>query len=386
MEKTVKANEPSHASATQRAFFSTRRVTPFFPQTQYWTPAPHSIQRDPEQSGATGNPPAQPAFPAVTAPAQAPTLATPGPSQATAICGAWQTAPDRDIHSQCVFHVQFVEAMQQSRDNIRAVGTPYSTAIADFYTALLAAVPLSNHPAPGRAVRYSYSNLSITVSSGVTLSVPNFELILEQDLSTTRSHGAILGHTLTLNEMPPLSTRSQAEIERTLYHEMIHFISGEIDQLNRTRRQAAAAGGPPAQIVHPEFDSATYAAFQPILETALEPVFLRALQQYAPTLDSQRMQPLATAYAGLQWVTWLTEAIARIEEAVYLARRAGRGFTQTDLTALPQAWLSTAPYWRNVHVTGTDLQTHITSEQPYITQNILPIVRQIQTEYLRRRP
>lgn len=277
--------------------------------------------------------------------------------------------------------------MRQSRDNIRAVNTPYSAAIASCYDSLLTPVTLTrtHHPAPGRAINYTYRNLSIVLSGEITLNVPNFELELEQNLSSTRSHGAISGHTLTLNEIPPVSHRGQADIERTLYHEMIHFIHGEVDQFNRTRRQTATAGQS-AQVVHPEFDSTTYATSQPLLEAALAPVFLRALQRYAPIVDAQRLQTLATAYAGLQWVTWLTESIAPVEEAIYMARRTGHGFTHSDLTNMSQGWLQTPQYWRNAHVAATDMQTHIASERQYIDQHILPIVRQIQTDYLRRRP
>lgn len=324
-------------------------------------------------------------FPAIAPPASAPKLAVPGPSQAIAVCGSWNTAPDRAKQGACVHHVQFVEALTQSRDNIRAVDTPYSKAIADLYDALLKPAKLAQHPMPNQPLRFSYTNLSIALTPTVSVTLPSFDMVLEQDLSSSRANGSVLNNTLTLNEMPPLAVRPQVDIERTIYHEAVHFLAGEAASYNRTQ-QAAAAPGTTITPLHREFMSATYASFQKSFEGVVAPVFERAFTAHATQLQPSQIKAKAAAYAGLKWMTWLDEIIVRVEEAVYLARRAGKGFDKPDLDALTQPWLQTAQYWANLEVNDADMQTQLNTETKYINLNIMPVIRQIQTEFLRQRP
>jgi hypothetical protein len=340
------------------------------------------LQRQPNTPGAATKPPP---FPAIAPPTSAPTLAVPGPSQAITVCGTWNTAPDRNKHTACVSHVQFVEALTQSRDNIRAVNTPYSKAIADLYDTLLKPVTLAQHPMPNQPLKFSYTNLSLALTPTVSVTLPSFDMVLEQDMSSTRANGSVLNNTLTLNEMPPLVVRPQLDIERTIYHEAVHFLAGEVANYNRTQ-QAAAAPGTTITPLHSEFMSATYASFKKSFEGVVAPVFERALTTYATQLKPGEIKTKAATYAGLMWLTRLDEIIVRVEEAVYLARRAGKGFDKADLDALTQPWLQTAQYWPTLEVGEADMQTHLNSETKYIDSSIVPVIRQVQTEFLRKRP
>ena len=267
--------------------------------------------------------------------------------------------------------------------NIRAVGTPYSSAIADFYDSLVSGIPRHRFPTLRHPTRTRYSNLRFPLPQ-LLVTLPRFTLELQYDPSTTGTHWAIFLGKMTLNEHPPIARRGQADLERALYREAIRFAMEEVSAAN-PRLPRGRAGGASPRTVHPELDDQTYARFRQPLAAAISPVLLRALSRYSPLSGSRIARTVAGA-VNMSWILWLPEAVLRVEEAVYRARRAGRAFWKADLLKLTQSWMYTRRFWPAPRVGRRDMINHLAGERPYIRGAVLPIVRQIQMEYLRRRP
>src|SRR5260370_36773575 len=91
--------------------------------------------------------------------------------------------------------------------------------------------------------------------------------------------------------------------------------------------------------------------------------------------------------ALLQWFRVENEIITRVEEQVYLALRAGRGFTISDLQAMTQLWLATAAYWDPAqHFDNADLSKFLAAKQSTINSDVLPVIQEAQKTYLYLRP
>ncbi len=321
----------------------------------------------------------------VPAPASAPVLAqVPGPLSQAA-CGTVQPGTPVDVQNRvrgCIQHARYVNVMNQAASNMRQVETPYAPGLAAMYRTVVAeAVRLGSaaQPLPGGDARFRVPLGTVAISSGVSLPSPDLDIVLEQRVGG--ANGSVLGTTLTLNEMSDsMLTGDHTDVERTLYHEGFHFFSARVAESNRAARQAPG----PVRTVHPELDPQLVRRFGPRFEAVTRPLFqdlLLAAGQSAT--DAAR---LASPYAGLQWEKVANEVLSRVEEAVYLAMRAGRGFTLSDLAALPQAWAVTPAYWFTVHANPGQTSAFLASRRAEIEATLLPLIREIQRAYLLRRP
>jgi hypothetical protein len=286
--------------------------------------------------------------------------------------------------SDCIYHTRFVNFMNQSIANMAQVASPYAPGIAAAYQAALAEVVKAGQTSPPTAAApktFTVKNLTVTVSPGITLPIASFELKLFRKLNG--ANGKASGTGVELNEESGAALLlNQADIERTMYHEGFHWLSGEVSSHNRQVRQGYTKG----TIVRPELDSTFTDAFETEFRTAAEPIWKDALA----TVPLQSSAPSTLTPKGLSGIHWLkigNEVLSRVEEAVYLNLRQGKGFSRRfDLPDLAQGWLATADYWDSgVLLVQFHFQKFLTANKDRINRELLPVVQKIQREYLRRR-
>lgn len=328
----------------------------------------------------------------VAAPATAPALAAVAGPFNVASCG--RVVPGMDPAAAgpiraCIYHATFVNIMNQSISNMRQVASPYAPGLADLYSAVLRQVisaGIANPPQPRRPLRVTVSNHAARVSATTTLPAASFTLELRQD-EPGGANGAFTPFIggIYLNETSGAAFQNdQADVERTMYHEGVHFFSALVTEANRTARSATGAG--PA--VRPELDAAFTAPYQPGFVAAAEPIWDSVLAGVTADPNSSLRNPTAQRLAHAQWTFRVeNELLSRIEEAVYLALRAGRGFGISDLYALPQPWLYTVDYWDPVrHLQRAAMTSFLAAHRSEIDARILPFIRSVQRAYLIQRP
>jgi len=324
-------------------------------------------------------------------PAAPPALTTvTGPFDNT-VCGTvtpGMPANERDKITACISHSKYVNVMNQSIANMKQVSTPYAPGLGDLYGGMLKKVVKdgqNNFPRPGSPKNYTQKNLNVRVSSATTLPVSSFTLTLEQE-GTQQPNGSTSGNGITLNETSDAGIKatilgSQVEVERVMYHEGFHYLSGEVFMANRSARRQT----PPGVIVRPELDYELVKTYEGKFEKTVTPYWEEALRTKS-NVDPALVPQKAKAQAGLHWIKSSNEILSRVEEAVYLAARDGRGFTNADLIALKQGWAFTAEYWNPVLITMRDMQDYIDANRARIESNLMPVILDIQKAYFRARP
>lgn len=323
----------------------------------------------------------------VAAPASAPSLAAVPEALPIASCGTVTPGMDptaREAIVSCIVHARFVNHMSQSIANIAQVASPYAPGIASAYRLALAQVVqagTAGGPAAGASTTFRVNPFTVTVSQGSTLPIAGFELILMRQ--PNGPNGASLGGGIELNEESQAAwLNDQPDIERTMYHEAFHWLSGEVSAHNRQVRQSGTG-----TIVRRELDAELVRPFEAELRAAAEPIWADILAQ-VPLQPGSSLRLTPAALSGIQWIKISNEILSRVEEAIYLNLRQGQGFSRRfDLPNLRQDWLLTSDYWDSgVIFVRADLQAFIAANAGRVNRELLPVVQKIQREYLRRRP
>jgi|GEM_PF-6688675 len=322
----------------------------------------------------------------IAAPQSKPSLATVPEALSVSSCGTVapgmapaQAGPIRD----CIVHARFVNFMSQSIANIAQVASPYALGIAAVYQAALAEVVkagFSSPPTASAPKTFTVKSLTVTVRPGLTLPVASFDLKLLRNPGG--ANGVNVSTGIELNEESGAAlTQDQADIERTMYHEAFHWLSGEVSAHNRSVRRGAKGS-----IVRPELDDTFAQGFETEFRAAAEPLWKDILAT-VPIQSSWSGIPTPHALTGIQWLKVANEILSRVEEAVYLNLRQGMGFSRRfDLPALAQPWLVTSDYWDSgVIFVHFHLQTFLNKNTGRVNSELLPVVQEFQREYLRRR-
>jgi len=329
----------------------------------------------------------------VSAPSHAPSLKAVAAPLNVAACGTVTPGMDPSKAATirgCVTHARYLGFLAQSISNIGQVASPYAPALAQLYGAAMkqfVTAGTGSFPTLGNPQDSTISNVNITISGDV-IPVSTFVLRLEQ--IRTNAPGAIqngafspiLGGIALTEDSDSALLSDQADIERTIYHEGIHLLSGIISLANSNARKT-----PGGKVIHRELDSNLTGAFEARFVKAVEPMFNDALAHVAVNSGGGLTKPTANKLALLQWFRVENEIITRVEEQVYLALRAGRGFTISDLQAMTQLWLATAAYWDPAqHFDNADLSKFLAAKQSTINSDVLPVIQEAQKQYLYLRP
>lgn len=330
----------------------------------------------------------------VPAPSSPPSLSTVPPPLDASQCGTVQPgmpAAQADPIISCITHARYMGFLAQSISNMAQVSSPYSPALSQLYLSAMqraASAGMANPPRVGAPRDFSISNVSVTVS-GDTVQVPSFTLRLQQLRTPTSGaleNGAFspaLGGVALTEDSDQAVVSNQPDIERTVYHEGIHFLSAVVTDANRRAR-----GTPGTSVIHPELDTQLTSSYQTRFLSAVAPIWTLALAQVSASPGSLLgPSPTTTQLGNAQWMRVENEIISRVEEAVYLALRSGRGFTTSDLQALPQPWLATPAYWDPLrHFVSTTFAQFLAGQQNAINSGVLPLIQEIQARYLYLRP
>jgi hypothetical protein len=311
----------------------------------------------------------------VAAPAQPPTVVSAGTTSVVAGC---QGAPDNGACRQHQTYLQNI--LPQAISNIRSVPSPYSTAIADMYTAVLPAARAAPAPTPnGRSVDASAGPITVTFGA-TTHTFTRFTVSLQQWANGANGQALSVGGPIAfilLNEASnDALLRNLTGIEETMIHETVHVFMGIVEARNTAR----AAGTAP---VDPNLDRASYAPIQASLETALRPLItqIRAL----PSITGQQSRIALQDDVHATSQSFLSEALARTEAGIFTKQRAGQAFTAADLRTLPP-FIRTPDYWSPKPAVVNELITFLQTNQTQLDTTIQPLVLQIGERYLNLRP
>lgn len=329
----------------------------------------------------------------VAAPNTAPTLAPVPEALSEASCG--KVLPGMDPKAaekiaDCISHSRFVNFANQAAANIALVPTPYAPAIAAAYRAVIAEVVKAGTgggPPAGGSKSFSVTGLTASLGSGVSLPVASFELKLFRQ--PNGANGVAFGNGIELNEESNSAimagigdSAARVDIERTMYHEGFHWLSGVAGENNRQVRAGLTQG----TIVRPELDHNFVSRFEAEFRAAAEPLWTDILAQ-VPVQPGNSFKLTPQTLSGIQWIKVSNEILSRIEEVVYLRQREGKGFSRRfDLPALDQKWLRTSDYWDSgVIFVRFHLQKFLDTHTGRIDAELLPAVQKIQREFLKRR-
>jgi hypothetical protein len=310
----------------------------------------------------------------VPAPAQAPTIVGAGNTNVVAGC---QNAPDVGA---CREHRNYVtNILPQAIANIRAVRSPYSTAIADLYGSALPAAQAAAPPTPGgRSVDAAGGPVTVTFGA-TTHTFTRFTISLQQWAGGANGQAFGMGGPIafvSLNESSAdAMLRNLPGIEETMVHEAIHLLSSVVEAQNAARA--------PGTRVDTNLDPASYGSITTSFTTAVLP-FVNQIRQL-PSFSTRASPLTAQQDARGTADTFLSEVIARTEAAIYLKQRSGQGFSAGDLSGLSRFYRSSA-YWSPKPPVITELDAFLVTNQPQIDAAVLPIVVQAGEQYLRRRP
>jgi hypothetical protein len=311
----------------------------------------------------------------VPAPSQAPSIVAPGTTSVVAIC---QSAPDR---TACLQHKTYVlNILPQAITNIRSVSSPYSTAIADLYTAALAQAQAAATPTPANpSVRATGGPVTVTFGSTThTFSQFTINLIQRQNGPNGQAFGA--GGPIASIDLNELSgdalLRNLSGIEATMVHETMHIFMEIVENQNRTR----APGTP---VINRNLDRTSYTALQATLQSALLP-FINQIRQL-PSFATRPPNTTAQQDAQVTASVFLSEAIARAEAGIFEKQRAGQAFAAPDLHTLP-IFIRSEAYWNPSPPVQQELTTFLQTNRTQIETVIQPIILQIGERYLSLRP
>lgn len=288
----------------------------------------------------------------------------------------------------CLNHSKFVNVMNQGVSNMKQVQTPYTQGLADLYAAMLKEVVKtgqSNPPTPTSPKTFTLTNFNLRLSKSNTITVPSISLKLSQE-GAGGINGSYAGGVITLNETSSAAVKAtllgdQKEIERVMYAEGFHFMTGEVSSANRKARKQKPRGS----LIREELDVELVNTYKSRFEAAVKPFWEQALKTHT-SLPATEIPKKASAQAFFHWMKSSEEATDRLEEAIYLALRDGKGFTAADLKNISYGWVVTAAYWNPALLTNSAMQTFINNNRTQIYDTLVPIMLDIQKAYLRARP
>ncbi|HEV7684673.1 MAG TPA: DUF4157 domain-containing protein [Pyrinomonadaceae bacterium] len=338
------------------------------------TPQPASPAAQPQQSAAVRN---------VPAPGTVPTITPVGTTNVVAACGTGAGMPACRAHQSYVQNI-----MPQAIANIRAVRSPYSTAIADLYAATLpiaqaAAAPIaSGTPGTpfGRTVDCPAPGPVTVTFGGTTFTFQRFSVGLQQFVGGANGRAMSIGGPLAfilLNESSnDAMVRNIAGVEETMIHETTHVLMSIVEAANQRR-------APGASLTERNLDRTSYATIETSLEAALLPFItqVRALPSFTGSPPAGTPRGNATATAN----SFLSEVIARAEAGIFIKQRAGQAFTAADLRTLPPFFRS-PEYWSPTPPLQTEMVNFLTTNQTQIDTAIQPLIFQAGEMYLNLRP
>jgi Domain of unknown function (DUF4157) len=294
-----------------------------------------------------------------------------------ASCGA-RAKPKAPDYAACVSHTDFVNGMATAVENLRKVPTTYGVGLAEVYGAFLDQIVRAGPsavPRPGAPLQYTATNLTVKVSP--TTSMPLASLTLEIEYEPGTINGSYEAKTITLNEHNLF--RSNTEIERVMYVEGMHMLEGLVDPV--------AGGDAEAKKAHPELTKGWREAFREPFVAAAAPIF----QGFMVANRVVDVEGKAREAVGLIYATQIqNESINRVEELIYTRLRQGLGLSETELKATPQTWLNTphywfASYWDSNFPGPMSFKTYLDAVEVRINTVVLPVIHQLQIEYMRLR-
>jgi hypothetical protein len=287
-------------------------------------------------------------------------------------------------HLSCRNHCDYVNMLSQIAANLSANPSPYGPAIGSLYRALL--VPVisagpSQYPAAGSSKVYTIGQQTLQVSARTSVVVPDFTLRLIAGGRANGQYNAPRSIDLYESSVSALSS-DVADVERTAYHEMIHFFH-EVFRYQPLIPTGAIVTGQQRR----EFDLNRYESFRSQFVTSATP-FMTAFVAEATRLGvpnnyAHRPNSGAELAAGALFGAALGEGLARIEEEVYLRLRNGQGFPRADVRTLPQTWLRRVAYWP---ISDPAMQSFVDGHATEVDTRILPAVQAFQEAYLDARP
>jgi hypothetical protein len=355
-----------------------------------WLRAQPGGAQGPSQTlGGPGTPPAGQGSPpgptpvrGVPAPARAPSIAPPGSTNVVAAC-----ASATDVGA-CRGHQNYVRNfLPQAIANIRGVASPYSAAIAAMYGSALAAAQAAPAPIPAGTPGHRFGRSEDALGGGVTVTFggtthtfSQFTITLQQFRNGANGQAFGAGGAVAfimLNEISrDVLTGNLAGVEETMVHEAIHVLMEIVEAGN----QARAAGAAP---VDPNLDRASYATVQAGLERAMLP-FVTQIRQL-PSFASQPPRLTGQQDAASTARSFLSEAIARAEAAIFVRQRAGQAFTAADLSSLPP-FTRAADYWSPTPPVIGELTAFLQANASQIDTAVQPLIVQAGERYLALRP
>lgn len=293
----------------------------------------------------------------------------------------------------CINHVRFVNLMDRAIANMARVPTPYAPGLAALYRAVLAqviAAGTGTTPTPTAARDYTITGSTLGISAGVSLPLASFTLRLEQ--SRNPENGVLEpSGVLRLNETSGSATQAAvmndpaaaADVERTMYHEGIHLLSGEVSRANRLARAARPRG---RQIAPALDEAALLGQGEPAFRAAVTPIWNQIVAA-VPRDPGAPASPDARVMAGQHWFIVNAELLAWLEEEIYLRARRGLGFGRADLATFTPAKFFDRPYWdRAGFFQRAPLETFLRTNRSSIETQVMPAVRSILERVLAARP
>ena len=313
----------------------------------------------------------------------------PAVKEAMSVAGCGTVTPGMDaakaeVIRNCITHSRFVNIMNQSAANIAAVPSTYSEGIAALYRDALKQITSSTAvPTDTAGVDYATTSTSVRVSSATTIPLTSFTVRLEhKGTGAPNGSWSVLTNKLELNETSTAAImQDQPDVERTMYHEMVHFLSDATTFAAKNWKPGSPV------IEEPALMSSLTAGYKSSFVAAVKPFFTDMLSTV--TLSAKKAGFNADQLALIQWLRVENEMISRVEEEIYLALRAGRGFGLSDMRALPQKWLTQTPaYWDSTgEFDETSLDAYLKKNVSRIEKDVLPVVQNAQERYMYyRRP
>ncbi len=295
-----------------------------------------------------------------------------------ASCGA-RAEPKGPDYAVCVSHTDFVNGMAVAVENLRKIPTTYGVGLAEVYGAFLDQIVRAGPsavPRPGAPLRYTITNLMAKVSP--TTSMPLASLTLEIEDEPDNPNGSYM-EMITLNEH---SLRKNTEIERVMYAEGMHMLEGLVGPV--------VGGDAEAKKAHPELTKDWRERFKGPFIAAAAPIFQGFIQVNSGVNLAEAKVKVQEALGLVYEQQIRNEATNRVEELIYLRLREGLGFSEADLMADSQPWLFESKYWivefwETTFPGKFSFEKYFSPMKDVIKTDVLPVIHQLQIEYMRLR-
>lgn len=259
---------------------------------------------------------------------------------------------------------------------IGSVQTPYSEALHALYSAGLGQAQSSPLvPKPGDPAN-NYPEVAIEVTVGSMKKKIMFRLVLFQDPSAVNAQTFVISDKaqIVLNELSyGARNENLAEIEETMVHEGMHVLSDLVTEAN-----TGAAPGIPANA--PNLDQSSYSSQRQAIERAVLPVIQGAFL-HEPGGVARHTKEQYAVWAEITANTFVKEAIARVEGAIYAKQRSNQPFTKDDIP--DPDFMLIKDYWS---IEGGDLAWSLNKFRTLIDEDMRPQVISVQETYLATRP